>query len=335
LEPGLVVAVDTLVHLSEASWPLDGPHPGPAAVNAVNAVEAAIRAGGSALKEAAMGALNDADEERRLSAHLALQTLGVSDAELQRLARSPDQAIRMWAVLATDGFPHARRPADGSSEASPEEGRALIARHAEVVRRLFEEDEQSLAACSVEYQEEYNGRIVKMLKRPAEHVDPLYTRRADVTGDGADDWVCSGIFQTGFHDSVFLLVIDGQSGEVLVETRIDSSSYLSAPTCIDVTGDGRPEILVDGYVGNPGQQVVHVFGAHVSDPVEFAGRFVALIEDPVGDAIWFVATSPFNAVGGTSSMLSSSYGAEHRVTRLGDGLRVASALTLYTDVTAW
>ena len=331
-EPAFVVAVDTLVHLADTSSPGDEPHPGPAAVAAV---EKAIRVGGSALKEAAMESLNDADQKRRLRANLALQTIGVSDAELDRLAGSPDLATRMWAILATDGFPRAPQPSERSNEVSVTEGRALVAQHAKVFRRLFEMDDESLAACSEDYQEAYTGRIVKMLERPAEHVEPLHARRWDVTGDGADDWICSGRFQTGYNGSAFLLVVNGQSGEVVVETTFDSASHVSAPKCIDVTGDGLPEVLVAGNVGNPNQQVVHVFGMNGGEPVEFVGRFVALVEDPVGGATWFVETSPFNAFGGTATMLASAYGAKHRVTRLDDGLRVVTTLELHTNVTAW
>lgn len=331
-EPTFVAAVDTLVHLGDVWRSDDQPHPGPAAVRAV---ELAIRSSAPGLKQAAIAALDDSHEQRRLRAHLALQTIGVSDDELRQLAASPILAVRMWAILARDGFPLAPRPVDVSYAASPAEGRALVERHALAVRRLLACDEETLQRYNDEFREEYVDKIAQMLDRPAEHLAQLFVRRADVTGDNVDDWVCSGRLATERYGFVFLLVVDGRNDKVLVEAKFDQTMNANEPTCFDVDGDGRPEVLIDRYIGNPLSHYLHVFGIDGNEPTVFADRFVTLIEDPEDGAVWFVETSPFNEYGGTASMLMATYGAEHRVTRLSGGRRVAAKLTLYTDVTSW
>jgi len=328
-EPGLVDAIHTLVHLDETHDFRVVDEQGQAAVRAV---KAAIHEGGSELKAAAISALKSPDESLRMRAQLALQALGVDDDELQQLAASPDAALRLWAMLATDDFPLAAPPYDGSSEASATATQEFLAQHSNRLRNLFSVDEAALAERSDEAREFYRTHTVPNLKRPHEHVE-ANARRVDVTGDQASDWVCTGTFQGGYRDTAFLLVVDGQTTEVLIESKFDDA--VSAPRCIDVSGDGRPEILISTYRGNPLNHFVHAFEVGREAPIVFADRFVKVIRDPVDGAVWIIETGPFNAFGGTATMLCSACGATHQATRLGPGLSTVSKLTLLTDHTDW
>ena len=330
--PALVSATERLVGLCETYVDLNAPHPGPAAVAALRE---AIHMGAEALKHASFRALDDPDDRRRLRAHLALQTLGVHPHELRELLGSPQTSSRLWALLSEDGFPMAKRPADVSEPLSDLEARAFVRRHATVVKRLLAFSQDELRQCNEDFRSHYEAELRGYLDEPHEHLDELFALRVDFNGDGTEDVVCAGRMDTYAYDFGFLLVVDGKDQSVLVEYRIEDTTHVVRPRCIDVDGDGRAEVLLSRWIGNPVNHYLHVFDAEQPDPVVFANRFVELIEDPQDGAVWFVETYPFNAFGGTSSMLSAVYGAEHTLTRLAPRGVHADERRVYTDVTAF
>ncbi|MCK5943542.1 MAG: hypothetical protein KAI24_16285, partial [Planctomycetes bacterium] len=305
--------------------------PGPAAVRAV---EEAIRAGGDALREAALAALDEPDDRRRLRAHLALQTLGASDDELRTLLASPQAARRIWALLANEDFPMAGRPVDRSTAVPDEAARAFVRRHAELITRMLAHSDRDLRGFNEEYRDRYEKLIRGQLERPHEHLEELFVRRVDFSGDEVADFVCVGRVSDDRRFG-FLMIVDGRSGDVLVKHPIGETYGVVAPRCLDVDGDGCAEVLLDRWLGNPSTHRVHVFDFEAAAPIVFIDRFVEQIVDPLDGAVWFVETSPFNEFGGTAVMLAATYGAEHVVTRLAPGCVEAAKWTAYTDVTAW
>ena len=316
----------------ELDYAVDPPGiPGPAAVEHLRRT---ILDGGEPLRRAALEALVGADDERRLLAGLVLQTAELTPQELAWLRDHGDEVARLWYALSLHGPEEPPAPRDASTAGNLAEACELLNECAGDLKSRFLLSDEELETWNEEYLEAYHRVLVPNLEEPGSHVDEMTARRADLDGDGVDDWLILGVLDDGWGAARFALVADGATRRALVVRELDHGFRRGSIAAHDATGAGELHVLVEGSIvaGWSWQEVLHLSPPGVRNVYKRdTAAFVLQLGE--GDPIWVVDGDAYNpANSGKSDYLSSAYGGEWRLTRLDDP---SVQLTLHTGRSPW
>lgn len=305
--------------------------PGPAACEHMRET---ILAGGEPLRRAALDALVGADDERRLLAGLVLQTAELTPQELAWLRDHGDEVARLWYALSLHGPEEPPAPRDASTPGDLAEACELLNECTGDLKSRFLLSDEELETWNEEYLEAYHRVLVPNLEEPGSHVDELTARRADLDGDGVDDWLILGALDDGWGAARFALVADGATRRALVVRELDHDFRRGSIAAHDATGAGELHVLVEGSIvaGWSWREVLHLSPPGVRNVYKRdTAAFVLQLGE--GDPIWVVDGDAYNpANSGKSAYLSSAYGGEWRLTRLDDP---SVQLTLHTGRSPW
>ena len=330
--PALLAAHAALRAARELDYAVDPPGiPGPAAVEHLRRT---ILEGGEPLRRAALDALVGADDERRLLAGLVLQTAELTAAEIAWLRDNGNEVARLWFALSQYGSVELPAPRDVSTEADQDAARDLLNQCAPEFKAEFSRSNEELDGNEDGFVEAYLNTFVPNLERPGDHVNDLKARRADLDGDGIDDWLVLGSLQDGWFGTNFALVADGETRRALLIRELPGAFWSGRIAAYDALGGSHLEPFVHGAVlGGTVYGIALHLDPHTGGVRSWEGRSVPLLQLGEGEPIWIVKGEAYNyANSGTASLLTSTYGGEWVLSRTD---APSARVTLHTGRSPW